>query len=450
MSRSIKLKKGFDIPIAGSAEKLIGACSYPARYGVKPVDFPGLIPKLNVKPGDNVLAGSPLFHNKVIPEIVFTSPVSGTVITVERGERRKMLEIVVERKGDEYINFVKSDPSKLSCGEITDMLLKSGLWPAVRQRPYNVVAKPGQKPKSVFISGFDTAPLAPDYNFIIDNSPASFLRTGISAVSKLTDGKVNLVLNGNTKSSTVLTDLPGVELSYFSGPHPAGNPGVHIHHLDPVNKGEVVWIVNLQDVISIGRLFEEGIYKPERIIALTGSEVLKPQYYRMISGASVSPVVNGNVRMGNLRYISGNVLTGTKIASDGYLGYYDSQVTVIPEGDYFEFFGWAAPGLDKFSFSRTFASSLFPKRNYRLDTNFHGGERAFVMTGQYEKVVPMDIYPMQLLKAILAADIDAMENLGIYEVAEEDFALCEFLCPSKIEIQAIVRSGLDLMMKEMS
>jgi len=450
MSRSIKLKKGFDISIAGSAEKLIGACSYPARYGVKPVDFPGLIPKLNVKPGDNVLAGSPLFHNKVIPEIVFTSPVSGTVITVERGERRKMLEIVVERKGDEYINFVKSDPSKLSCGEITDMLLKSGLWPAVRQRPYNVVAKPGQKPKSVFISGFDTAPLAPDYNFIIDNSPASFLRTGISAVSKLTDGKVNLVLNGNTKSSTVLTDLPGVELSYFSGPHPAGNPGVHIHHLDPVNKGEVVWIVNLQDVISIGRLFEEGIYKPERIIALTGSEVLKPQYYRMISGASVSPVVNGNVRMGNLRYISGNVLTGTKIASDGYLGYYDSQVTVIPEGDYFEFFGWAAPGLDKFSFSRTFASSLFPKRNYRLDTNFHGGERAFVMTGQYEKVVPMDIYPMQLLKAILAADIDAMENLGIYEVAEEDFALCEFLCPSKIEIQAIVRSGLDLMMKEMS
>ena len=450
MSRSIKLKKGFDISIAGSAEKLIGACSYPARYGVKPVDFPGLIPKLNVKPGDNVLAGSPLFHNKVIPEIVFTSPVSGTVITVERGERRKMLEIVVERNGDEYINFVKSDPSKLSCGEITDMLLKSGLWPAVRQRPYNVVAKPGQKPKSVFISGFDTAPLAPDYNFIIDNSPASFLRTGISAVSKLTDGKVNLVLNGNTKSSTVLTDLPGVELSYFSGPHPAGNPGVHIHHLDPVNKGEVVWIVNLQDVISIGRLFEEGIYKPERIIALTGSEVLKPQYYRMISGASVSPVVNGNVRMGNLRYISGNVLTGTKIASDGYLGYYDSQVTVIPEGDYFEFFGWAAPGLDKFSFSRTFASSLFPKRNYRLDTNFHGGERAFVMTGQYEKVVPMDIYPMQLLKAILAADIDAMENLGIYEVAEEDFALCEFLCPSKIEIQAIVRSGLDLMMKEMS
>jgi Na+-transporting NADH:ubiquinone oxidoreductase subunit A len=226
--------------------------------------------------------------------------------------------------------------------------------------------------------------------------------------------------------------------------------GVHIHHLDPINKGEKVWFVNIQDVITIGTLFIEGIYKPERIIALTGSEVVHTQYYRVLSGSSIGPVVTGNVKQGNLRYISGNVLTGTKIAADGYLGFYDSQVTVIPEGDYYEFFGWVTPGAKKFSFYRIFLSKLLPGRNYELDTNIHGGERAFVLTGQYEKVVPMDIYPMQLFKAMLSEDIDAMENLGIYEVAEEDFALCEFICPSKIEIQSIVRKGLDLMMKEMS
>jgi Na+-transporting NADH:ubiquinone oxidoreductase subunit A len=239
-------------------------------------------------------------------------------------------------------------------------------------------------------------------------------------------------------------------VSYFSGPHPAGNVGVHIHHLNPVNKGEVVWYVNLQDVFAIGRLFDEGIYMHERIVALTGSEVVKTGYYRLRSGASVNEMVNNNVKGGNLRYISGNVLTGSRIEPDGYLGYYDSQVTVIPEGDYYEFFGWIKPGLNKYSFSRTFLSSLLPQKSYRLDTNLHGGERAFVITGQYEKVVPMDIYPMQLLKAILAEDIDMMENLGIYEIAEEDFALCEFICPSKIEIQSIVRKGLDLMVREMN
>jgi len=450
MSRSIKLKKGFDIPVVGAAEKILGMNSAPVRHGVKPVDFPGLIPKLNVKSGDKVTAGSPLFHDKLRPEIHFNSPVSGTVISIERGDRRKILEVVVEKSGENYIDFGKADPSGLSREEIITKLLGSGLWPSIRQRPYNVIARSDKPPKSIFISGFDTAPLAPDYNFIIDNTPASLFTAGMKAISKLTDGRVNLVLNGKIPSSAALTGATGVEISYFSGPHPAGNPGVHIHHLDPVNKGDVVWVVNLQDVIAIGRLFEEGIYKPERIVALTGSEVIKPQYYRLLSGASIFPVVNGNVRDGKLRYISGNVLTGTKISADGYLGYYDSQITVIPEGDYYEFFGWALPGADKLSFSKTFVSSLFPKKQYRLDTNFHGGERAFVMTGQYEKVVPMDIYPMQLLKAILASDIDAMENLGIYEIAEEDFALCEYLCPSKIEIQSIVRNGLDLMLKEMN
>jgi Na+-transporting NADH:ubiquinone oxidoreductase subunit A len=450
MSRSIKLKKGFDIPLEGAAEKLIAETVNPVMFGVKPIDFPGLIPKLDIRPGDEVLAGTSLFHNKIRPEIKFTSPVSGKVVSVERGDRRMILEIILERKGNRSVDFGKADPEKLSSDQIKEHLLKSGLWPAIRQRPYHVVANPADQPKSIFISGFDTAPLAPDLSFVFENSPASFFRTGISALKKLTKGKVNLVLRGDGNSGKVLENVPGVEISYFSGPHPAGNVGVHIHHLDPVNKGEIAWYINLQDVVSVGRLFEEGIYKPEKIVALTGSEVLKPQYYKMISGGAITEMVTDNVKPGSLRYISGNVLTGTKISSAGYLGFYDSQITVIPEGNYYEFFGWASIGSDKLSFSKTFLSSLLPKRSYKLDTNLHGGERAFVVTGQYEKVVPMDIYPMQLFKAILAEDIDMMENLGIYEVAEEDFALCEYICTSKIEIQSIIRKGLDLMSKEMS
>jgi Na+-transporting NADH:ubiquinone oxidoreductase subunit A len=450
MSSSVKLKKGLDIKIKGVAEKVLAPDVQSILYGVKPVDFPGLTPKLNVKQGDKVSAGTPLFHDKIRPEIFFTSPVSGTVVSIIRGDRRKLLEIVIEKMGDEFTDFGKADPGTLSREKVKESLLKSGLWPAVKQRPYNVVANPADVPKSIFISGFDTAPLAPDYNFIMDNSSANLFRTGVSALKKLTEGKINLILNGKGGSSELLKKAADVEISHFSGPHPAGNSGIHIHHLDPINKGDIVWVVNIQDVFAIGRLFDEGIYKHERIVALTGSEVLHPKYYKVRSGASISPLVKENLKLGKLRYISGNILSGSRIEADGYISYYDSQVTVIPEGDYFEFFGWMMPGLNKFSFSKTYASSLIPAKSYNLDTNLHGGERAFVMTGQYEKVVPMDIYPMQLLKAILAEDIDMMENLGIYEIAEEDFALCEYICPSKIEIQSIVRKGLDLMIKEMS
>jgi len=434
----------------GIAQKRLAGTVSPVMFGVKPIDFPGLIPKLEVKPGVEVLAGTPLFHDKLRPEIKFTSPVSGKIVSVERGDRRKMLEVVIERDGTGSVDFGKADTENISAGQIKGHLLESGLWPAIRQRPYHVVANPDDQPKSIFISCFDTAPLAPDYNFILENTSVSSFRTGISALSKLTRGKIHLVLKGNGADNNIFDGIDGVEKSFFSGPHPAGNVGVHIHHLDPVNKGEVVWYINFQDVISIGRLFEEGIYRPEKIFAVTGSEVINPQYYSIMSGGAVTQIISGNVKAGGLRYISGNVLTGTNIGNQGFLGFYDSQITVIPEGNYHEFFGWAAPGLNKYSFSRTFLSSLIPKRSYKLDTNFHGGERAFVVTGQYEKVVPMDIFPMQLLKAIIAQDIDMMENLGIYEVAEEDFALCEFICPSKIEIQSVLRNGLDLMRKEMS
>lgn len=434
----------------GIAERNIAGAVSPALYAVKPVDFPGLTPKLEVHAGDSVEAGSPLFHDKLNPVIKFTSPVSGKVVSVDRGDRRKILEIVVEKSGDRSVDFGKADPDKLSGEQVRESMLKSGLWPAVRQRPYHIIANPSGQPKSVFVSCFDTAPLAPDYNFILENSSFSHFKTGIKALSKLTRGKVNLVLKAGAEGNKPLEGLGGVEVSYFSGPHPAGNVGIQIHHLDPVNKGETVWYVNFQDVIAIGRLFAEGVYRPERLVALTGSEVLRPHYFKMMAGASVAGVVEGNVKEGNLRVISGNVLTGTRLERNGYLGFYDSQITVIPEGNYFEMFGWALPGTGKLSFSRTFVSSLLPKKIFKPDTNYHGGERAFVVTGLYEKVLPMDVYPMQLLKAIIARDIDMMENLGIYEVAEEDFALCEFVCPSKIEIQSIVREGLDLIRKEMS
>lgn len=433
----------------GKADNILIPEERQGRYGMKPVDFPGLVPKLSVKPGDHVKAGSPLFFDKQKPEVMYTSPVSGVVLDVVRGEKRKILEVIVEASGDEYLEFGQADPGSLSREAVREKILASGLWPSIRQRPYHAVANPTDIPKSVFISGFDSAPLAADLDFVIDQLPEDYYKTGLKVLGKLTDGKVHLGLSNNS-CSNVLRNSSDVEIHYFSGPHPAGNVGIQIHHIDPVSKGEVVWYVNLQDVVNLGRLFKEGRYNPEKIVAVAGAEVNRPRYHRTRTGADISTIVKENVKNTNVRYISGNVLTGTRIASDGFLGYYDSTLTIIAEGNYHEFLGWLTPGLNKFSFSGTFLTRLMPWKKYSLDTNFHGGERAFVLTGQYERVLPMDIYPLHLLKSILAEDIDRMEQLGIYEVADEDFALCEFICPSKIEIQSIVRKGLDLMVKEMS
>ncbi|HUS87175.1 MAG TPA: Na(+)-translocating NADH-quinone reductase subunit A [Bacteroidales bacterium] len=449
MSKQIKLKKGLNIRILGKADKILIPEERPGRYAIKPVDFPGLVPKLCIKPGDPVKAGSSLFFDKYRPEIKYASPVSGVVHDVVRGERRKILEVVIEAKGDDFEQFGKADPTGVDRDGVKEKLLQSGLWPAIRQRPYHIVADMTETPKAVFVSGFDTSPHGLDLDFIIDHLPVKHFNTGLAILGKLTDGSVHLSLSKNT-TSPVLKSSKGVEIHTFSGPHPAGNVGIQIHHIDPVNKGEAVWYVNLQDVVAIGRLFNDGIYSPEKIIALSGSEVRKPRYYRTRTGACITSIVRDNINGTNNRYISGNVLTGQKIASDGFLGYYDSSICVIPEGNYHEFFGWISPGFKKYSYSRSFVSWMLPGKQFKFDTNLHGGQRAFVVTGEYERVLPMDIYPMQLLKAILVEDIDLMEKLGIYEIAEEDFALCEFICSSKIEIQSIVRKGLDLMVKEMS
>ncbi len=449
MSVSIKIRKGLDIKLLGEAEKKITEVTSD-KFALKPPDFHGVFPKLFVKEGDSVKAGTPVFFNKYRDNIIFTSPVSGTITEIHRGAKRKMLEIHIEADGKiEHESFGTGDPGSMTKEQVTEKLLKSGIWSYIRQRPYSIIANPEDDPKAIFISAFDSAPLAPDIDFLIKNEAKEF-QAGLDAISKLTSGKIHLnVREGKTASNTFLK-AKGVQVNRFAGPHPAGNVGVQIHHIDPINKGDIVWYLNPQDLIVIGKLFLEGKYDASKIIALTGSEVTNPQYYKVVSGCSILPMLENNLKSTNSRYISGNVLTGKKVDKDGYLGFYDNQLTVIPEGNYYEFFGWGMPRFDKFSFSKSFFSWLTPNKKYKLDTNLNGGHRAFVLTGDYEKVFPMNIYPMQLLKAIMVKDFDLMENLGIYEVDEEDFALCEFIDVSKTEMQATVREGLDFMLKEMS
>ena len=450
MSNLIRLRKGLNIRLAGTAEKILLPEVAVTRFGVRFADFPGLVARLEVQEGTPVKAGSVLFHDKAFPEIKFVSPVSGVVREIIRGEKRVLTEVVIEQSGSEKIDFGAADPLKFTREEVRTKLLSSGMWPVLRQRPYHIVARPDAVPKAVFISAFDTAPLAPDLDFVMANTHGNHLQTGINVLSRMTEGKIHLSLEAGGTRAAELRNVNGVELHSFSGPHPAGNVGVQIHHIDPVAKGEVVWTVDIQDVVALGRLFDTGFHDRERIIALAGAGVIHRKYHRIRPGASVSGILKSNLGEGNLRVISGNALTGKRITPDGSFGFYDNMVTVLPEGDQSEFFGWATPGLKKFSYWRTFLSNFIPSKEYDLNTNLHGGHRAFVVTGHYENVLPMDIYPVHLLKAIMVGDVELMENLGIYEVAEEDFALCEFIDPSKTEIQEIIRSGINLMIKEMN
>lgn len=450
MSKIITLRKGLDINLQGKPQESLSDAARSEEYAVSPLDFEGVTPKLLVKVGDRVKAGTPLFFNKYNERILFTSPVSGTVAAINRGEKRKVLNVTVTADADQsYEEFAKTEPSKASREEIVELLLRSGLWPMIVQRPYGIIADPNDTPKAIFISAFDSAPLAPDYNFVLKGEQKN-LQKGIEVLRRLTPGKVHLSVRA--KAEGQMPALEGVELHTFAGKHPVGNVGVQIHHIDPVNKGDVVWTVNIQDLAIIGRLFAQGRVDRTKIIAVAGSEVAKPAYCRVIAGASVASILRDNVKPqkkgDRVRIISGNVLTGVKTADDGFLSFYANQVTVIPEGDKYELLGWAMPRCNKFSVSRAYFSWLCPKKAYNLDTNLNGGERPFVVTGLYEQYLPMDIYPMYLLKACLAGDIDKMENLGIYEVVEEDFALCEFVDPSKIEIQQIIRDGINLMIKE--
>lgn len=450
MSKFIKLKKGFDINLAGKAEKKIVEVEQPETFAYKPSSFHGILrPKLKVKEGDTVKAGTPILFDKKNDKVLHVAPVSGEVVEIRRGEKRKLLEIVIlADKTIEYETFDKytvSDINGLSRENIVNQMLGCGVWPNLVQRPYGVIADPSETPKSIFISAFDTHPLAPEYDLIFKGQDQYF-QAGIDVLKKLTPGAVHVNVNADAEVSPMFAHAKNIELNKFSGPHPAGNVGVQIHHLDPINKGDVVWTISPYGVIQIGKLFLEGKYDASRIIAVAGSEVKAPQYYKTYTGASIKRFIDGNITNDHVRFVAGNALTGRKIAEDGHLGFFDNLLTVLPEGDKYELFGWIKPTTQKLSFQRAFGllSFLFPNKEYTLDTNVKGEPRAFVQTGIFEKVTPMDILPTYLLKAILAEDYDDMEALGIYEVIEEDLALCEFIDVSKHDIQDIVREGLDL------
>jgi Na+-transporting NADH:ubiquinone oxidoreductase subunit A len=457
MAQTIKIKKGLTVNLKGKSQAIKKQTVSFSDYTLFPDDFHGFVPKVAVKQGDRVQVGTPVLFDKNRPEIKIVSPVSGEILAVNRGEKRKLLNVVIRSDGKKTgENIRKKELKSLTPEKIKAVLVETGIMVFIRQRPYDIIADPKDTPRDIFVPGFYSAPLAPDLDFVLENEEEDF-QTGLDALAALTSGKVYLGISPATRNAC-LTNARNVETVTFDGPHPAGNAGVQANRIRPVGKGDTIWTVNPAHVLFIGRLFNKGIIDFSRWVALTGSEV-KPDeraYYSMLHGTNIEEWIKSRTESANepLRYISGNVLTGTLISRDGSLHAYDNQITVIPEGDQtHELFGWLAPGFDKLSASRTFPSFflnlLNSKKEYTVDARIRGGRRAMIMSDEWDKVFPMDILPEFLIRAILTRDVEKMENLGIYEVAPEDFALCEFVDTSKMELQDIVRKGLDWLYKEM-
>ena len=448
MANTIKISKGLDIKIDGKAIEKISKIQPSRVIEIIPDHFHGITPKVTVKEGEAIKAGTPLFYNKNYESMKFVSPVSGSIREIKRGERRKVMSILIDVNSQpEFLQFGVKKTSSLTADEIKSTLLNSGLWVYIKQRPYDTIANPVRAPKAIFISGFDSAPLAPDYEYVMKDKMNDF-QAGLDVLSKLTTGKIHI---GLKSANSIFATAKGVETTIFTGVHPAGNAGVQINKVNPINKGEVVWTINPQDVVIIGRLFSKGVVDMTKTIALTGPEVENPQYFETIAGNSITDIVKGNLKKTSypLRYVSGNLLTGIQISENGFLTPYASQISVIDDGgETHELFGWAMPRLNKFSASNMFFTKLLPRKKFKYDARLLGGPRAIIMSGEWDKVFPMDILPEQLIKAMIAKNIDRMENLGAYEVAPEDFALCEFVDTSKLPLQAIVREALDFLKNE--
>lgn len=443
----VKIKRGYDINLKGKATNNLVKGIKSKEYAFKPTNFQGIDrPKILVQEGEHVKAGTAIFFDKKMEQVKYTAPVSGKVTAVVRGERRKPLFIKIEADETieyaEFTNYAPNEIKSLTKEQVMAQMTASGVWANIIERPFGLVANPEHRPKAIFISTFDTSPLAPDYDFVFQGQE-QFLQAGLDAISKLTEGKVHISLQEGKVG--VFKSLKGVEIHEFSGPHPAGNVGTQIHKIDPINKEEFVWTLNPYGLRQIGKLFLEGRYDASKVIAVAGSEVKKSQYYEVITGTNISDILGDNYNSENTRIISGNVLTGEQTDTEDFLGYYDNLITILPEGNDRKFLGWILPGKNKLSFHRAFGLSLLKSKNkeYTLNTNLHGEERAFVQTGSYERVTPIDILPMYLFKAIMARDFEEMEALGIYEVIEEDIALCEFIDVSKTDLQEILREGLD-------
>ncbi len=450
-----KLKKGYDIKLSGTAVKLRSPVETPEKYAVQPPDFLGVKPKLLVKEGDKVKIGTPLFIDKQIPEYNFVSPASGEVIEINRGERRAIQEVVVKDDGEDlYETFETYDTAKIDGAgrdDLIKMMMQGGVWPYLRQRPFSKIADPKAMPRDIFITGMDTAPLATDIGIVMDNQD-EFFKLGTRVLKALTEGKVYLSIDGQKdQMPKAFEGLDDVEIHQFIGPHPAGNVSVHIAHIKPLNVGEVVWFAHAQDVAAIGKFFKYGRFPVERVVSVAGSSI-KPdsrKYFDTRVGVPVHSLIKENELLDHsVRYISGDVLSGRKIFENGYIGFYSNLLTVIPENNQRDLFGWLTPGLKAESFSRTFLSKYIPSEEYVKDTRIHGGKRAFFQTGDYEKMLPLDIYPVHLVKAIMAGEIEDMIGLGLLELAVEDFALCTYICPSKIDFGYWIHQGLSTLEQE--
>ena len=438
MAKVIKLRKGLDINLKGKAAAEIATVKCPGEYALCPDDFYGVKPKVVVKEGDAVKVGDALFVDKLQPEVKFVSPVSGTVSMVERGDRRKLLSIRV--KSD-----AKQEARTFDTKDVKAALLESGLFAFFRQRPYDVVANPEDKPKAIYVSAFNSMPLSQDFEVALRGNEAEF-QAGISALAKLAPVRLGV---SSKQTAKALLDAQDCTVTVFKGKAPAGNVGVQINHTDPINKGEIVWTLGAEEVIFVGRLMTSGKVDLTRVVALAGSEVQVPKYYKVLVGQQLTTLLEGNVRLDGSRVINGNVMTGIKTTKDAYLAAHATEINVIPEGDHAdEMLGWIMPRFGTFSTHRSYFSWLCGKKEYTIDARIKGGERHMIMSGEYDKVFPMDIYAGYLVKAIIAGDIDRQEALGIYEVAPEDFAIAEFVDSSKLELQRIVRQGLDILRKE--
>ncbi|MEL6976240.1 MAG: Na(+)-translocating NADH-quinone reductase subunit A [Bacteroidota bacterium] len=447
MPKDIRIKKGLNINLVGAAEKTTSKAVSSNVYAINLNDFHGITPKMLVKQGGEVKVGEPLFFNKEQENMLFVAPVSGELVEIVRGARRKILTLkILADKTQEYVQHKVFDVKEADAETVREFFLKSGLWAFIKQRPYDIIANPDATPKAIFVSGLSTAPLAADTDYVLQGKEAE-LQAAVDALSALTPGKIHVSVGSN---SSPLAQLSNVSVHSVSGPHPAGLVGTQINKIDPVNKGEVVWTINPQDLVIMGETLLTGKFNAERIIALGGSVVKSPKYYTTKIGAEISTFLYAaGVNKEKFRLINGDVLTGSKTHPEGHLGYFNNAVTAIPEGDDYEFFGWNKPVFNKISSTRALTFSwLNPKKKYDLDTNTNGEHRAFVVTGKYETVFPLDIYPLQLLKACMVKDLDEMEQLGLYEVAPEDFALTEFICISKQPHQQIIREGLDLLYQE--
>lgn len=445
---NIKLKKGLDIKLKGKAYEKISEALFIKRYALMPNDYRNLTPKLDVKIDDKVKAGSAVFHDKNNPQVLFTSPVSGTIENIVFGDKRKILCVIIKKNdSNEFEQFNSGNADDFTREQIIEQLLKSGLWTKIVRRPYGIIPKIDEMPKHIHISTFDSAPLAPNYNFSLKDNLSEF-QAGVDILAKLTDGKVHVNLDGKI-ADNIFANVKNAEIHSFLGVHPVGNVGVQIHHTTPiVVKTDVIWTVNPQDVVFIGRLFTTGKLDLTKNIAFVGSEVSEPQYFKVISGCHVTPIAKTQIKNENVRFISGNVLSGTKIDKNCFLNAFDNQITFIPEGNNYEMLGWAKPGLKKYSVYGVFLSKICKNKEWVLNSNLHGGKRTFVLTGKIDKFLPMDIFPTQLLKAAITDDINLLDKLGIYEVIEEDIALCEFASETKMDFQEYISKAINLMIKE--